>query len=124
MQHESSWTTPSAFGSPPYPTYISVGSSSTMLTPAISDSSTSSPFAIRCQASSTELRGPLFLYSWPLAEEITTGGVALRTSTLGPWPNAAAGTLAATDAAVPAFTNSRRLSLSLISLPLSVTRGP
>jgi hypothetical protein len=40
-----------------------------------------------------------------LADEITTGGVALRTSTLGPCANAASGTLAATVAAVPALTN-------------------
>ena len=76
-----------------------------MLTPAISDSSTSSPFAIRCQASSTQLRGPPFLNSWPLAEEITTGGVALRTTTLGPCANVVSETLAATVAAVPALTN-------------------
>src|SRR5512139_1183016 len=85
-----------------------------MLTPAIRESSTSSPLAIRCHASSTQVRGPPLRNSWPLPEEMTTGGVARRTSTVGAWPNAAAGTAAATVAAVPAFTNSRRLRFSLI----------
>jgi hypothetical protein len=91
-----------------------------MLTPAIKESSTSSPLTIRWYASSTQVRGPPFRYWLPLAEEMTTGGVARRTSTVGAWPRAAAGTVATTDAAVPAFTKSRRLIFPRIgSLPRS-----
>ena len=54
-----------------------------MLTPAIRESSTSSPLTIRCQASSTQVRGPPFRYSCPLLDEMTTGGVARRTRTVG-----------------------------------------
>ena len=88
-----------------------------MPTPATSESSTSSPRTMRWYASSTQVRGPRLRYSCPLPEEMTTGGVARRTSTVGAWPKAAAGTAAATDAAVPAFTKSRRLILSLTLPP-------
>ena len=43
MQHASSSTTPSAFGSAPTPTLVSSGSSSTIVTPSTSASSTSTP---------------------------------------------------------------------------------
>ena len=43
MQEASSWTTPSSFGSPPYPTELSAGSSSWILTPSTAASSVSVP---------------------------------------------------------------------------------
>src|SRR5438046_4292324 len=43
IQLASSATTPSSFGRPPYPTLVSRGSSSTILTPAITASSVSPP---------------------------------------------------------------------------------
>jgi hypothetical protein len=43
-----------------------------MLTPAISASRTSSPRVIRWKASSTGVRGPPFLYLWPLLDAMTT----------------------------------------------------
>ena len=61
MQQESSWTTPSAFGRPPNPTLVSVGSSSQRLTPAIRASSTSDPPVIRLNAFATPVMSPPFL---------------------------------------------------------------
>jgi hypothetical protein len=49
----SSCTTPAAFGSPPYPTLVSAGSSSTMFTPRTTASSVSPPPCSTRTASAT-----------------------------------------------------------------------
>ena len=66
---------------------------------------------MRRWASSTQVRVPPLRNLPPLSEEMTTGGVARRTRTVGDWAKAAAGTVAATETAVPALTNSRRVIL-------------
>src|SRR5438128_1045269 len=73
MPDESSCTTPSALGIPPYPTLLSSGSSSTILTPAMTESSTSAPDVIISNAFCTHVRLPPFLNRFPFAEEMTTG---------------------------------------------------
>src|SRR2546426_12450799 len=83
MQDESSCTTPSAFGNPPYPTLSSSGSSSTILTPAITASSTSAPWDIIVKDFWTAVMSPPFLKRFPLAEEMTIGLTPLRTRMLG-----------------------------------------
>src|SRR6266705_2053440 len=78
-----------------------------MLTPAMSASSTSSPRVRRRNASSTQVRGPPFLYWLPFSELITTGWVLLWVITVGPWPKS--GRAPTAMVAAPIFTNSRRL---------------
>ncbi len=56
MTDASSSTTPSSFGVPPNPTEWSLGSASTIATPAIAASSGSAPFLIISIAISTVLR--------------------------------------------------------------------
>src|SRR5687767_13906768 len=73
MTAASSCTTPSAFGRPPNPTLVSSGSSSTMLTPAMSASSTSLPCIICSNAVSTHVRVPSLVYRCPMADATTTG---------------------------------------------------
>src|ERR1051325_10917825 len=73
MQQESSGTMPSAFGKPPEPTLSSSGSSSTMLTPAMTASRTSAPSVIIVKALCTAVIGPPFLNLLPFADEITKG---------------------------------------------------
>ena len=87
-----------------------------MLTPATSASSTSSPATIRLKASSTQVRGPPFLYWWPFAEAITTGGVARRACTAGASARATPAAVETTVAAAPAFTKSRRVIFSVMAL--------
>src|SRR5437867_632815 len=82
---------------PPYPTLSSRGSSSTMLTPARIASSTSSPRAIRANASDTAVRGPPFLNSFPFRDDTTTARVGFERTTA-----------AARLAPIPALTNCRR----------------
>src|SRR5438034_9726452 len=89
-----------------------------MFTPAITASRTSSPRVMRAKASSTADRGPPFLYLSPLAEAITTGFTVLGASTVGAWAKPGRALAAATPAAVPAFTNSRRLILCAIRVIL------
>ena len=99
-----------------------------MLTPAISASSTSAPLVIIAKAVSTQVLAPPFLNWWPLSEAITRGlarpfviagacaAVAVRAAA------------AASPAAVPVRTNSRRfirldsvsvMSASRFRFPLS-----
>src|SRR6185436_18366734 len=92
-----------------------------MFTPATSASSTSSPRVMRPKASSTQVRGPPFLYLKPLAEEMTTGFTEVMTA--GACPKAAPPPApAARSPAVPVFTKSRRLTLWGIGL-LSMADG-
>src|SRR5271157_1683034 len=69
MQLASSWTTPSSLGRPPYPTLLSRGSSSTMLTPAMTASRVSPPALITSTALAQQFTPP----SLRLALEMTTG---------------------------------------------------
>src|SRR5262245_4319914 len=85
-----------------------------MLTPATTESSTSSPFTMRSKASATAVRGPPFLNRLPLAEETTTGLTLFGVITVGPWAIALAA-VAAMPAPAPAFTKSRRLNLWLMA---------
>src|SRR4051812_3800666 len=95
MQQESSCTTPSAFGNPPYPTLSSSGSSSTMFTPAMSASSTSAPSCvISVNAFWTQVMSPPFLNLFPFADAITTGLAVLELVTVGAWPKSARGVTA------------------------------
>src|SRR5690348_9004512 len=71
MQLASSSTTPSSFGSPPYPTLLSRGSSSTMFTPAITASRVSPPPFITSTALLHALIPPLFRLA--LATAISRG---------------------------------------------------
>src|SRR6478672_5622555 len=73
MQHESSCTTPSAFGRPPYPTLESRGSNSTILTPETTASNPSDPAVIMLKAFCAAVTSPPFLNWLPFAEQITTG---------------------------------------------------
>src|ERR1035441_9936668 len=68
MQLASSSTTPSSFGSPPYPTLVSLGSSSTMLTPAMTASSVSPPPLTISMALAQQFTPPLLR----LALDMTT----------------------------------------------------
>src|ERR1035438_7660640 len=68
-QLASSSTTPSSLGSPPYPTLVSRGSSSTIFTPAITASSVSLPPWISSIALAQQLIPPLNA----LALDTTTG---------------------------------------------------
>ena len=91
----------------------------TMLTPAMSASSTSAPPVIRPNAFSTPVTSPPFLNRLPLFDETTTGLTASGPSSAGAWPargacgrrgrpvlaDAAAATTAALDR-----TNSRRFT--------------
>src|SRR4030095_2884400 len=117
MQQESSWTTPSAFGRPPQPSLVSSGSNSTILTPAISASSTSSPLTIFAKAISTPVLSPPFLNLLPLAEAITMGRLLPGVIMLGAWPNARGAAAAARPTAVPVLTNSRRFTLGDMDTP-------
>ena len=83
MQHESSCTTPSALGSPPYPTLVSSGSSSHRFTPAMTASSTSEPPVISRNAFSTPVTSPPFLNRLPFADDTTTGLTDLRATIVG-----------------------------------------
>src|SRR5262245_14444184 len=117
MQDESSCTTPSAFGNPPYPTLSSNGSSSSMFTPAPSASRTSEPCEIIPKAFSTHVTVPPFLNSFPFAEEITTGFTLLGIRIVGDSPRAEPTPAVATrPAADPARTNSRRFIFFVIIL--------
>src|SRR5688572_7462097 len=80
-----------------------------MLTPAIRESRTSFPSVMSLKAVSTHVMVPPFLNWWPFPEATTTGR-AVRTITLGAWPNALVE--ASKPAAVPATTKSRRFSFS------------
>src|SRR6202795_350543 len=100
-QQESSCTTPSAFGRPPYPTLSSSGSSSTMLTPAMSASSTSEPPVIIANAVSRQVFVPPFLNLLPLLEEMTTGLTLFGVIIVGACANNVPGTAAAAAAAAP-----------------------
>src|SRR5688572_5003917 len=85
-----------------------------MLTPAISDSSTSRPDIIIANAVSTQVLSPPFLCSLPLAEAMMAGFTGFFAATAG----ACANDGAAAAAAIPAVlvtTNSRRDILSVIS---------
>ena len=70
-----------------------------MLTPATSASTTSSPRAIRSNASSTQVLAPPFLNCAPLAAETTTGRAGPGTRTLGAAPAARWAAAAAAPAA-------------------------
>src|SRR5512145_2077774 len=125
MHEASSWTMPSAFGSPPYPTLVSSGSSSQMFTPAIKASSTSFPSAIIPKASSTDVFGPPFLKRFPLADAMTTGLALPEVTMVGPWADVCATDAAANPAAAPVFTNSRRFTFRDIARILSaIDHGP
>src|SRR5215470_7236953 len=93
-----------------------------MLTPAIRESRTSSPFTMRVKASSTAVRGPPFLYLFPLADDTTTGETLFGVITVGAWPKAFGAAVASTPAAVPAFTNARRLIFSAMVLLKMIER--
>src|SRR5262249_23711061 len=67
MQLASSSTTPSSFGSPPYPTLVSRGSSSTMFTPAITASSVSPPPLMVSTALAQQLIPPLLRFALEIA---------------------------------------------------------
>ena len=103
MQLESSSTTPSSFGNPPYPTLLSRGSSSTMLTPAMTASSVSPPAFMISMALAQQLTPPLLR----LALETTTGGLACAAAlrTMG---SAAAPRIAARLVNVMIFIMSRK----------------
>src|SRR5262245_43808455 len=78
-----------------------------MLTPAMSASRTSLPSVISANAVSTHVLAPPFLYLLPFDEEMTAGFTLLRIIMVG--ARSSPGAAAASPAAVPAFTNSRRL---------------
>ncbi len=76
-----------------------------MFTPAISASSTSPPDTIIANAFSTHVCVPPFLNWCPFAEETTRGLALFGASTVGAWPNTAAGETEAAATAAPACTN-------------------
>src|SRR6476619_7716686 len=86
MQHESSWTTPSAFGSPLQPTPVWFGSSSTMDTPATSASSTSAPEVIILKALATQVTPSASLDRLPFPEATTQGLTLFGVIMVGPCP--------------------------------------
>src|SRR3990172_8282653 len=88
-----------------------------MLTPAMSASRTSVPAVIIEKAVSMQVLLPPFLNRWPFADETTAGFDVLRVIIVGPCANAARGGAAASPAAVPVMTNSRRLILRGIMCP-------
>ncbi len=114
MHDASSCTTPSAFGTPPYPTLYSSGSSSVMLTPAMSESSTSDPFVIIENAFSTHVMVPPFLKTLPFSEAMTIGLAVFGPITAGPPPKAVLVEGSASPAAAPVRTKSRRVSFFFI----------
>ncbi len=122
MHEESSWTTPSAFGMPPNPTLVSVGSSSQRLTPAMRASRTSDPPVIMVKAFATPVMSPPFLYTFPLLEATTTGVTVFFTIIVGAWAGGGAWAAtalteaAATTAAAPDSTNSRRFTFFAMRL--------
>src|ERR1700724_465350 len=91
-----------------------------MLTPAISASSTSDPWAIMVQAFCTQVTSPPFLNLLPLAEEITTGLAAGDAITAGAVPNNRPGAAARRPAPAPAMRKSRRFSFLLMGHSLLV----
>src|SRR4051812_38354292 len=95
-----------------------------MLTPAISDSSTSVPEVISENAFSTQVTVPPFLYSLPFAEAITAGLTLFLVITTGPCPGPgevlpnAGDAAAAARPAVLVTTKSRRgKRLGLLGAP-------
>src|SRR5512141_2724770 len=113
ITHESSCTTPSALGNPPYPTLESSGSSSTMFTPATTASRTSEPLVIIENAFSTAVCVPPFLYRLPLPDEITTGFTAERLRIVGASARRPAGSDAPRPAVAPVMTNFLRLIIRI-----------
>src|SRR6185369_4112438 len=112
MQLASSSTTPSSLGRPPYPTLVSRGSNSTILTPAITASSVSPPPLSSSMALAQQLMPPLN----ELALDTTTG--------LGrAWATASCTT---GSAAAPKITARllRLMSFMRIPLPLAAARRP
>src|SRR5215467_2486129 len=73
MHEASSWTTPSAFGSPLQPTPVCVESSSTIATPATSASSTSAPPVIIVKALATHVTPSASFDRLPLLDATTHG---------------------------------------------------
>src|SRR5688572_28806500 len=116
MQHESSWTMPSAFGSPPYPTLVSSGSSSQRFTPAMTASSTSVPFVIIWNATATPVDGPPFLKRLPFADATTTGRLAVCSA--GACAKSSAAPAATAAAEAPEATNSRRVNRLVMSISI------
>src|SRR6185436_20216040 len=94
----------------------------TMLTPAITASRTSLPSVIIANAVSTAVRVPPFLYLLPFDDEMTAGLTLLRIIMVGARSNR--GAAAASPAAVPLFTNSRRLIRRGIGPPRTVGPRP
>src|ERR1017187_6410522 len=105
MQLASSSTTPSSLGRPPYPTLVSRGSSSRILTPAIAASRVSPPPFINSMALAQQLIPPL-------------NALALDTTTL-PGRAGAAACRAKGSAATPNMTARllRLMSFMKILLP-------
>jgi len=84
--------------------------------PAISASRTSAPsLVIIPNACWTHVTGPPFLKRLPLADETTTGFTVRGAITAGAWPKTTCGEVAATAAAAPVLTNSRRFTLGLMA---------
>src|SRR5947207_7791986 len=86
-----------------------------MLTPAINEARTSSPFVIFAKAVSRHVLSPPFLNLFPLEDEMTTGWLPPGVIIAGARPNAAGAAAATRLAAVPVFTNSRRFTFGDIT---------
>jgi hypothetical protein len=91
-----------------------------MLTPVMTESSTSSPFVINEKAVSTAVMDPPFLNLFPLADEMTSG-LIFWTRTAGPFPAMMSGLAATSPATALVFTKSRREILLRIVLLRSVS---
>src|SRR6185436_14945 len=89
-----------------------------MFTPSMRASSTSLPAIIRLYAFSTQVCEPPFLNQLPFADEMTTGCAAPLGTTAGARPSAPrVAVAAATPAAVPVRTKSRRVIRRRMSSP-------
>src|SRR5438093_10613412 len=123
MHDASSCTTPSAFGRPLQPTPVWPGSSSTIVTPATSASSTSAPSVIILNALATHVTPSASFDRLPLDEATTHGLTLFGVMITGPWPEPVEGwpnngfvaAAAAMPAAAVVRTKSRRFSLLLIN---------
>src|SRR4029077_1630087 len=111
MQEASSWTTPSSFGRPPYPTELSLGSSSWIFTPSMAASSVSVPRSTSSRARPTPRR--------PLAELTAAARAVRRRKTAGA-PIAAPREVSPSEAAAApaAPRNPRRVNGRSMPAPL------
>src|SRR5262249_57939191 len=109
---------------PRCPTLVSWGWSSTVWPPGIGEPRPPPPFPPGVRASPPAVRGPPFLYLFPLADATTTGETLFGVITVGAWPKAFGAADANTPAAVPAFTNARRLIFSAMVLLARMVERP